>query len=395
MVAAAFNKLLDGRGGGGGGDVGDAGGGGVLNQAAAAAGARYANDAAYDKMDDDDDDAGGADGGGGEADVEAAKAVAADEVEEAKSAYECELEVSSSRDPVEDRPSETAQEREEDAMEDATEDTMSSLGGGGVKDEGEDLAYLEAECSRLGVEIKRVKGKAWARLHRQRVAIRRRIGVLEMDRDGIDPGLYALFTSRSSDWGQRPGGASRITKNIYLGNAVDAVDLVQLAKIGVAAIVNVAALQLPGRDADFYANLVTLQGEEGGEDEEEGGGEGGGEEGGRRRMQVLEVPAQDDPEYALFSHFDACVAFLDEVEKRGQRVLIHCQSGRSRSAAITVAYLMIQHRMPLLEAYRKVFTGRDIICPNEGFMGQLVDLELSLFGELSQKRVFWNKVARG
>ena len=37
MVAAAFNKLLDGRGGGGGGDVGDAGGGGVLNQAAAAA----------------------------------------------------------------------------------------------------------------------------------------------------------------------------------------------------------------------------------------------------------------------------------------------------------------------------------------------------------------------
>ena len=89
------------------------------------------------------------------------------------------------------------------------------------------------------------------------------------------------------------------------------------------------------------------------------------------------------------------MAFLDEVGKRGQRVLIHCQSGRSRSAAITVAYLMIQHRMPLLEAYRKVFTGRDIICPNEGFMGQLVDLELSLFGELSQKRVFWNKVARG
>ena len=312
---------------------------------------------------------------------------------------------------------------------------MSSLGGG-KKDEGEDrvessegeppcqtkpeyeydeaaselaapvvcrdeLVYLEAECSRLGVEIKRVKGKEWARLHRQRVAIKRRIGVLEMDRDGIDPDLYALFTSRSSDWGQRPGGASRITDHIYLGNAVDAVDPVQLAKIGVAAIVNVAALQLPGRDADFYANLVILQGEEGGEDEEENGGEGGGEGGGgdekgrRRRMQVLEVPAQDDPEYALCSHFDACVAFLGEVEKRGQRVLIHCQSGRSRSAAITVAYLMIQHRMPLLEAYRTVFTGRDIICPNDGFMGQLVDLELSLFGDLSQKRMFWNKVAGG
>lgn len=59
------------------------------------------------------------------------------------------------------------------------------------------------------------------------------------------------------------------------------------------------------------------------------------------------------------------------------RILVHCAVGVSRSATLVLAYLMIQHRMPLVEAIKTVKDHRGII-PNRGFLRQLVALDNAL-----------------
>jgi len=55
-------------------------------------------------------------------------------------------------------------------------------------------------------------------------------------------------------------------------------------------------------------------------------------------------------------------------------VLIHCHAGISRSATIILAYLMINEKLSLGEAFKYVQSKRKIISPNLNFMGQLMIL---------------------
>lgn len=59
------------------------------------------------------------------------------------------------------------------------------------------------------------------------------------------------------------------------------------------------------------------------------------------------------------------------------KVFVHCAVGVSRSAALVLAYLMIHHRLSLLSSIRHVQQKR-WICPNRGFLRQLVALDQQL-----------------
>lgn len=61
------------------------------------------------------------------------------------------------------------------------------------------------------------------------------------------------------------------------------------------------------------------------------------------------------------------------------KILVHCHVGVSRSATVVLAYLMLKRNMTLVEAINKVKAGRGII-PNRGFLRQLIDLHIKLYG---------------
>ncbi|CAF1572388.1 unnamed protein product [Adineta ricciae] len=93
----------------------------------------------------------------------------------------------------------------------------------------------------------------------------------------------------------------------------------------------------------------------------------------------LRVNIDDEPSEQIQLFFQNVFEFIRRHHNLGHSVLVHCQMGVSRSATLVIAYLMIDGRKTLGEAFLQVKSARPQIDPNEGFIRQLRDLERSLF----------------
>lgn len=96
-----------------------------------------------------------------------------------------------------------------------------------------------------------------------------------------------------------------------------------------------------------------------------------------------EDPADPDPVTEgtdLVTSLPTLQAFIDEARQCGGRVLVHCDQGLTRGAAIVMAFLMSERRATLEDAFYYVRAARSSVHLHPGLMRQLISYERALFG---------------
>ena len=80
---------------------------------------------------------------------------------------------------------------------------------------------------------------------------------------------------------------------------------------------------------------------------------------------------EDDKDENITAYCNTAHTIISRALQKKKKVMVHCKAGMSRSAALVIAYLMIEHKWQYEEAYLHVKNKRAIIAPNEGFVRQL------------------------
>ncbi|XP_020540718.1 dual specificity protein phosphatase PHS1 isoform X2 [Jatropha curcas] len=93
----------------------------------------------------------------------------------------------------------------------------------------------------------------------------------------------------------------------------------------------------------------------------------------------------DNEDSNISSIFEEASDFIDHVESTGGRVLVHCFEGKSRSATLVLAYLMLRKNFTLLQAWNALRRVHRRAQPNDGFARILLDLDRKLHGKVSME----------
>ena len=87
--------------------------------------------------------------------------------------------------------------------------------------------------------------------------------------------------------------------------------------------------------------------------------------------------------------FERGAAFINEALAQpgaANVVYVHCAGGVSRSASVVLAYLVTRGGLSLRDAWKQVKAQREVIGPNAGFFGVLLDLEREALGRETMAR---------
>ena len=105
-------------------------------------------------------------------------------------------------------------------------------------------------------------------------------------------------------------------------------------------------------------------------------------------LESMRLPLEDDPNFNILPYLDiASDKINDLILRKNAHVLVHCVAGVSRSATIVIAYLMKFRRMDLRTAFNHCYHLRPVIRPNNGFMMQLINYEIQLFGRATVRMI--------
>eukprot|EP00850_Spirogloea_muscicola_P000016 SM000001S04418 [mRNA] locus=s1:71854:82695:- [translate_table: standard] len=144
---------------------------------------------------------------------------------------------------------------------------------------------------------------------------------------------------------------SQILPHLYIGGAVAARSIYTLEHLGITHIVSLCP-----------SELLDLPGEQ---------------ETSKFRYLLCEVKDAVNEDISRF--FEEVCDFIDGAAATGEgKVLVHCYEGRSRSVAITLAYLMMRKSRTLAGAWSEVRAAHPRALPNDGFMRKLVELDRTL-----------------
>merc|ERR550525_1989515 len=102
----------------------------------------------------------------------------------------------------------------------------------------------------------------------------------------------------------------------------------------------------------------------------------------------LEIDDKESAASELAKYFESAAGFISNaLNEDSNRVLVHCEMGVSRSSSLVLAFLMKYKKMTLCDAYSHTKKCRDVIRPNEGFYGQLVEYEKTLNGKSTEEEL--------
>ncbi|KAE9587371.1 hypothetical protein Lal_00004400 [Lupinus albus] len=93
----------------------------------------------------------------------------------------------------------------------------------------------------------------------------------------------------------------------------------------------------------------------------------------------------DNEDSNISDIFEEACDFIDRVEQTGQKILVHCFEGRSRSVTLVLAYLMLKKKFTLLEAWNALKRVHRRAQPNDGFAKVLQELDHKLHGKVSME----------
>ncbi|KAK9926556.1 hypothetical protein M0R45_023779 [Rubus argutus] len=149
---------------------------------------------------------------------------------------------------------------------------------------------------------------------------------------------------------------SRITSSLFIGGALAARSVYTLQRLGINNILCLCSNEIGQSDSQFpdlfeYKNFSIC----------------------------------DSEDSNISSIFDEAVEFIHHVEQTGGKVLVHCFEGRSRSATLVLAYLMLRKNSTLLEAWNSLKQVHRRAQPNDGFAKILLDLDKKLHGKVSME----------
>ncbi|XP_029465406.1 dual specificity phosphatase DUPD1-like [Rhinatrema bivittatum] len=145
---------------------------------------------------------------------------------------------------------------------------------------------------------------------------------------------------------------NEVWPNLYIGDEKTALDRYNLEKLGFTHILNAAHGRWNvGTGAEYYSDMA---------------------------IEYYGVEAEDLPSFNLSEFFYPAAKFIDSaLSKQENKLLVHCAMGRSRSAALVLAYMMIYKGMTVVDAIEQVLKHRCIL-PNRGFLKQLRELDIQL-----------------
>ena len=96
------------------------------------------------------------------------------------------------------------------------------------------------------------------------------------------------------------------------------------------------------------------------------------------RFSYHQIAVEDSHDVNMIARLPEAFAFIEEARVRGEKVLVHCNAGISRSATVIIGYLMKYYAHTVDTAFEFVKQRKSNISPNFSFMGQLVEYECKL-----------------
>jgi len=89
-------------------------------------------------------------------------------------------------------------------------------------------------------------------------------------------------------------------------------------------------------------------------------------------IKILHRPLHDSLDESILNSIEETNSFIDKCRQENNgRCLVVCKHGRSRSAAIIIAYLINKMNYSLSSAYKLVLNIRPSISPNRNYLNQL------------------------